>query len=103
MYDDPQRDQPITTDLFYDTDEAREAETFATDEGAAEQHRDANTAMQEALDAVAADHLGGERAAILAGLQSELEKRGHWPQPRPWVEAVADEMEAGRVYHVGVD
>ncbi len=69
----------------------------------AEAHRHEEQDVQSIISRVAADHSGGSKAVILANLQRELVAHGHWPQPQPWLNAVADEMESGHHYQVGTE
>lgn len=64
-------------------------------------HRTVDHDMQAACDAVLAADLGTDRGAIEERLRHELQARGHWPQPEPWVEAVVEEIQMGHHYRVG--
>jgi hypothetical protein len=63
-------------------------------------HRQVGHELQAACDAVLAADLGQDKDAIWARLRDELAARGHWPQPRMWVEAVVEEIQTGRHYKV---
>lgn len=65
-----------------------------------DQHRTASHEMQEACDVVLAAGLGTDREAIEERLRHELQARGHWPQPEPWLEAVVEEIQMGHHYRV---
>ena len=74
-----------------------------TDEERAEHHRQVGHDLQSVIARVAESHLGDDQEVILQNLRRELEASGHWPQPKPWLEAVAEEMRAGHLYRVGGD
>ncbi len=74
-----------------------------TDEERYLRERGRRHGLQAIITAVSADHLGDRRDIILANLRRELEAHGHWPQPQPWLDAVAEEMEAGRHYQCGTE
>ena len=64
-------------------------------------HDDARSQVQAAIDAVAETHVGQGREVIADALRAALEARGRWPQPAPWVDAVASDLEDGKVYQTG--
>jgi hypothetical protein len=74
-----------------------------TDEERVQLHRQQASDLQSVISRVAQAHMGDGRGVILANLRRELEAHGHWPQPKPWLEAVAEEMQSGRHYQVGTD
>ncbi len=74
-----------------------------TDEERFERHRAVGHELQAIIDSVASNHLGDHRDVILRNLRRALETAGHWPQPQPWLEAVAEEMQIGHHYRVGTD
>lgn len=66
--------------------------------------REDGSAIERAIAAVAERHLGtGSREEIKDALRRELEACGHWPQPEPWLDAVATDMAGGEVYRMGTD
>ncbi|MEO7060410.1 MAG: hypothetical protein ABI083_11860 [Lapillicoccus sp.] len=72
-------------------------------QGHADAHRAAGDELQQAIAAVAQQHLGSSREIITDALRRELEARGRWPQPQPWLNSVAADLEAGQTYQVGTD
>ncbi len=69
-----------------------------TDEERVAIHREQASGLQAIISKVAEDHLGDRKEIILANLQRELEAHGYGPQPRSWLDAVAEEMEMGQHY-----
>ena len=61
-------------------------------------HRQLQTRIQEAISQVSAGAAGRERDDIVRDLNRALEARGIGPQPKRWLEAVAEEAQQGRVY-----
>lgn len=75
-----------------------------TDAPRVQERHEGQEQVQAAILAVAASHGGTHsRAIVRDALQRELEARGRWPQPEPWLDAVASEIEGGGVYNVGTD
>lgn len=62
------------------------------------QHRAKQTTIQEAISEVSPGAAGREREDIIRDLTRALQARGIGPQPRRWLEAVAEEAQQGRVY-----
>ncbi|MDQ6897754.1 MAG: hypothetical protein M3171_14335 [Actinomycetota bacterium] len=56
--------------------------------------------IQAACDAVLAAGLSTDRDVLLARLQEELTRRGHWPQPPAWLDSVVAETQLGHHYRV---
>ena len=56
--------------------------------------------IQSVINHVAATQLHHPMLEIETALERDLRAAGHWPQPRPWLRAVALEMADGRVYTV---
>jgi hypothetical protein len=73
---------------------------YETDEERMEHHASVNHELQAVIDTVAKAHLGDTKASIMAALEREFTAAGHWPQPKRWIEAIAEDMEAGHTYHV---
>lgn len=57
--------------------------------------------IESAIIAVAETHHEHDRQSVKQALQHELEARGHWPQPDPWMDSVASSIENGRRYEMG--
>lgn len=65
-------------------------------------HQSVAEQMDAAILAVRKTHGGTHsREVVMDALHRELEQRGRWPQPQPWLDAVASELEAGGVYTMG--
>jgi hypothetical protein len=73
---------------------------YETDEERMEHHQAVNHELQAVIDAVASEHLGESKSAVMAALQQQFTTAGHWPQPKRWVEAIAEEIESGHTYRV---
>jgi len=65
-----------------------------------EVHDRAQREIQSVINKVAAAELNHPMLEIEATLERELRAAGHWPQPKPWLRAVALELADGRVYVV---
>ena len=68
------------------------------DEGQSQAHRARQALMQEAITEVTAEAQGRDQADVVDALTRALEVRGIGPQPPKWLEAVAAEALAGRIY-----
>ena len=71
-----------------------------TDQGSVDARQDAGHEIQAACDAVLAADLGTDRDVLMARLQEELTRRGHWPQPPAWLDSVVAETQLGHHYRV---
>ena len=71
-----------------------------TDQGAVDARQDVGHEIQAACDAVLAADLGTDRDVLMARLQEELTRRGHWPQPPAWLDSVVAETQLGHHYRV---
>lgn len=73
---------------------------YETDEERMDHHLAVNHELQAVIDGVAREHSGERKGAVMVALEQEFTAAGHWPQPKRWVEAIAEEIEAGRTYRV---
>ncbi|MDQ2758726.1 MAG: hypothetical protein M3Y71_19575 [Actinomycetota bacterium] len=93
---------PAVTSLIGPTDETVGA--VDTDEPRIVAHQAVEEQIEAAIVAVAKTHGGTHsREIVRDALRRELEQRGRWPQPEPWLDAVASELEVGGVYNMGTD
>ncbi len=90
------------TSLVGPTDETVGA--VDVDEPRVQEQQSVAEKIEAAIVAVRKTHSGTHsREVVMDALQRELEARGRWPQPQPWLDAVATEVEAGGVYTTGTD
>jgi hypothetical protein len=73
---------------------------YETDEERMDHHVAVKHELQAVIDAVAKSHLGDNKRSIMVALEREFAAAGHWPQPKRFVEAIAEEMESGHTYRV---
>jgi len=71
-----------------------------SEQGAVDARQDVGHDIQAACDAVLAADLGTDHDVILARLQEELTRRGHWPQPPAWLDSVVAETQVRHHYRV---
>ncbi|GAA1897123.1 hypothetical protein [Lapillicoccus jejuensis] len=57
--------------------------------------------IEAAIIATSESHPDHDRQTVKQVLQHQLELRGHWPQPDPWMDSVASSIENGRRYEMG--
>jgi hypothetical protein len=68
------------------------------DEGDVDRHRHNHALVQEAIEEVAESSGDRDVPAVTAALQQALTRRGIPEQPARWLDAVAQELAAGRPY-----